>query len=174
MLRVILVRSHHDGFAVHRNGDSELVVRRGVIGGELGRPAPRSGRRAPGKDVGGTGIVAIVVVPVGPDHGGVAVHRDGDSEAVSPHHRVVGGGGGQLATLSNLQQLVLLYCRIFGVIPSQVHHASPASAAKPVGRSGIANMGVPPARAEAKPSPAAFTPRTWKVCSSSLVRPATM
>ena len=86
---VVQVRPNHDGVAVHRDRIPELVVRRAVIGSELGYLLPHAGDL--GEDVGGAGISQIVATVVEidvvglvrPDHGGVAVHRHRISEQVS-------------------------------------------------------------------------------------------
>ena len=81
---VVLVRPYHDGVAVHRHRIPELVVRRAVIGGELGYLLPHAGDLD--KDVGRTGIAGGVAVVVGvvvlirSDHRGIAVHRHRISE----------------------------------------------------------------------------------------------
>ena len=76
---VLLVRTNHDGVAVHGDGMPEAGIIPANCSGELAHLGPAAGNL--GEYVGRTGIVGFVG-PEGPNHQGVAVHGDRPTELV--------------------------------------------------------------------------------------------
>ena len=92
---VIIPIGPYDGIVTgHRYGASEIVSGRSIAGRQFGHLMPGASRKVI-KDINGTGIRAIVIVPGSPYHGILTGYRYGSAEIV-PSLPIISGQFGHL------------------------------------------------------------------------------